>query len=340
MKSIVRIILVVIGTISLVLGIMGIILPVLPTTPFLLLSAACYLRGSKRLYQLLISNKYVGKYIKDYREGRGIPKRAKIYALVLLWPTIGFTVIFVIPLIWAKLLLIGIAVVVTIHINNIKTALESRGEKIVRIYLTRHGETEWNKEGKMQGWKDSALTEKGIENAKSLGENLKHINFDRIYCSPLGRALDTAKYIRGDKDTEIIINEGLKEMGFGIWEGMEHHKVEELYPVHRSNFWNKPHLYESVEGGESFQELFSRVKNVLDEVINSDSGENILLVSHTVVIKAIYAIVKNYSLEDFWNPPFLYDTSLTIIEAAGKEIKIVLEADTSHLNQLDLGEEA
>lgn len=339
MKGIIKIILIVIGTISLVLGILGIILPLLPTTPFLLLSAACYIRGSERLYKLLISNKYVGEYIRDYREGRGIPKKTKIYALVLLWSTIGFSVFFVIPLLWVKLLVVTIAGTVTVHIYNIKPALGKEGEKIVKIYLTRHGETEWNKEGKMQGWKDSALTERGIENAKSLGQNLSHINFDCIYCSPLGRALDTAKYIRGDKVTEIIINEDLKEMGFGIWEGMEHEKVEELYPIQRSNFWNEPHLYQPVDG-ESFEELFSRVRKALYEIINNAPGENILVVSHTVVIKAIYAIVKNYSLEDFWSPPFLYDTSLTVIEVAGKELKIVLEADTSHLNQLDLAEEA
>jgi broad specificity phosphatase PhoE/uncharacterized membrane protein YbaN (DUF454 family) len=331
MKSIIKVILIVIGTVSLILGIMGIVLPLLPTTPFLLLSAACYLRGSEKLYTLLISNKYVGKYISDYREGRGIPKRAKIYALILLWSTIGFSVIFVIPLLWVKVLLVAIAVAVTIHISNIKTALRNESEKVMKIYLTRHGETKWNKEGKMQGWKDSALTEKGIENAKRLGDNLKHINFHCIYCSPLGRALDTAKYIRGDKDAEIIINEDLREMGFGIWEGMEHQKVEELYPIQRSNFWDKPHLYEPVDG-ESFEELFSRVKKALHEIINNASGENILVVSHTVVIKAIYAIVKNYELEDFWSPPFLYDTSLTVLEAKGNEVEIVLEADLSHLN--------
>ncbi|QIB27248.1 histidine phosphatase family protein [Caloranaerobacter azorensis] len=92
----------------------------------------------------------------------------------------------------------------------------------MKIYITRHGETEWNKLGKMQGWKDSNLTIKGIEDAKKLGKSLAHIEFDKIYCSPLRRAIDTANYIKGDKNTEIIITESLKEMGFGSWEGMEY----------------------------------------------------------------------------------------------------------------------
>ena len=201
----------------------------------------------------------------------------------------------------------------------------------LKIYITRHGETQWNKESKMQGWKNSDLTEKGVENAKKLGESLKNVEFDYIYCSPLGRAIDTAKYIRGNRDTEITIIESLKEMGFGICEGMEHEKVKELYPSLQFNFWKKPHLYQPVNG-ERFDELINRVKKVLYDIIDNTSGENILIVSHTVVIKAIYLIIKNYCIEDLWNPPFMYDTCLTVLEVKDKKIEIILEADVSHLN--------
>lgn len=201
----------------------------------------------------------------------------------------------------------------------------------MKIYITRHGETEWNKVGRMQGWKNSNLSEKGIENAKKLGVSLNQIDFDCIYCSPLGRAIDTAKCIRGNKSTEIITKESLKEMGFGLWEGMEHTKVEELYAAQQFNLWNKPHLYEPVQG-ESFEELLCRTREVLNEIINNNEHENILIVSHAILIKAIYAIIKNYSLEDFWNPPFMHDTCLTVLEIQDHEISIVLEADVSHLD--------
>lgn len=201
----------------------------------------------------------------------------------------------------------------------------------MKIYITRHGETEWNNEGRMQGWNDSNLTEKGIDNAKKLGKSLINIDFNYIYCSPLGRAVDTAKYIRGNKNTKIIEIESLKEMGFGKWEGMEHEKVKELYALQLFNFWNKPHLYKPVDG-ESFNELVDRVKKVLYDIINNTSGKNILIVTHTAVIKAIYSIIKNYSLEDFWNKPFMYDTCLTVLEVEDMKIEIILEADVSHLN--------
>ncbi|SHH45160.1 phosphoglycerate mutase [Caloranaerobacter azorensis DSM 13643] len=206
----------------------------------------------------------------------------------------------------------------------------------MKIYITRHGETEWNKLGKMQGWKDSNLTIKGIEDAKKLGKSLAHIEFDKIYCSPLRRAIDTANYIKGDKNTEIIITESLKEMGFGSWEGMEYSKISESYPTQHFNFWNKPHLYKPIDG-ESFDVLFDRVQKVLNDIINCNNyGDNILIVTHAVVIKAIYAIIKNYSLENFWNPPFIHGTCLTILEIKDNEIQIVLEADISHLEKLDI----
>lgn len=201
----------------------------------------------------------------------------------------------------------------------------------MKIYITRHGETQWNTEGKMQGWNNSNLTEKGIANAKKLSESLKHIDFDCIYCSPLGRTIETANHIRGDKNTKIILEEAFKEMGFGCWEGVEHSEVEKLYPTERYNFWNKPHLYKPIDG-ESFQQLFSRVQEALDRIINKAEGENILIVSHAVTLKAIYAIVKQTPIEEIWNPPFMKDTCLSIIEVKDNEMKFILEADVSHLN--------
>jgi len=109
------------GTIFLGLGIVGIFLPVLPTTPFLLLSAACYARSSKRFYDWLMNNKWFGTYIKNYREGRGVPLKFKIFTLSLLWLTILFSVFFVLNNFWIKIILILIAIGVTIHILTIKT---------------------------------------------------------------------------------------------------------------------------------------------------------------------------------------------------------------------------
>ena len=109
------------GTFFLVIGIIGIFIPILPTTPFLLLAAACYARGSKKFYNWLINNKWLGEYIKNYQEGRGIPLTVKILSITLLWITIAFSTIIIVSNFLIQTILIIIAIAVTIHILTIKT---------------------------------------------------------------------------------------------------------------------------------------------------------------------------------------------------------------------------
>ncbi|MTI71657.1 MAG: DUF454 domain-containing protein [Firmicutes bacterium] len=116
-----KIILIILGSISIALGIIGIFLPLLPTTPLLLLGASCYVKSSNSLYNWLINNKYLGSYIKNYREGRGIPKKTKIIAISTLWLTIGYSAIFIVPLLLIKILLLFIAIGVTIHLLTLPT---------------------------------------------------------------------------------------------------------------------------------------------------------------------------------------------------------------------------
>jgi uncharacterized protein len=109
------------GSICVGLGIVGIFLPVLPTTPFLLLAAFCYGRGSERFYHWLVNRSRLGSYIRDYREGRGLPLMQKLLTIALLWLTMGFTIGFVATTWWLKTLLVLVALVVTLHLIRIKT---------------------------------------------------------------------------------------------------------------------------------------------------------------------------------------------------------------------------
>ena len=112
--------LITIGTIFLGFGLIGIFLPVLPTTPFLLLAAACYARSSKRFYDWLLNNKWFGSYIKNYIDGKGIPLKVKFLTISFLWITILLSIYFIIDIFWLVILLIIIAIGVTIHILMIK----------------------------------------------------------------------------------------------------------------------------------------------------------------------------------------------------------------------------
>jgi len=108
------------GTLSTGIGIIGAFIPILPTTPFLLLAAACYTRSSERFYQGLINNRIFGAYVRNYIEGRGMPIRMKILTILLLWLTIGLSIIFGVQNIVVRIVLICIAVGVTAHISLIK----------------------------------------------------------------------------------------------------------------------------------------------------------------------------------------------------------------------------
>lgn len=109
---------IVLGSITFVLAILGIFLPILPTTPFLLVTAWCWFRGSDRLYNKLITSKRFGPYIRNFRENRKMPRRAKIVTIAMLWITITASAIFATDLLWLRLLLLAIAIGVTIHVSR------------------------------------------------------------------------------------------------------------------------------------------------------------------------------------------------------------------------------
>ncbi len=113
--------LIILGSISLVLGVIGIFLPLLPTTPFLLLSATLYVRSSERLYQWLIHQKYLGSYIRNFREHRAIPLRAKILSTSMVWITLIYCATTVSEAIWVSILFIALAAGITWHIRSYKT---------------------------------------------------------------------------------------------------------------------------------------------------------------------------------------------------------------------------
>ena len=122
---IMKIILAFLGSLSLALGILGVFLPVLPTTPFLLLSAALYVRSSERLYNWLMQHRHLGPYIRNFRENRAIPRRVKIVSVSLVWATLLYCAVFVAWVWWMRLFFIAIAVGVSVHILHYRTLKKS-----------------------------------------------------------------------------------------------------------------------------------------------------------------------------------------------------------------------
>lgn len=114
-------ILLTVGIVSTALGVLGIFLPLLPTTPLLLLAAACFARSSDRFHRWLVEHDHLGPMVRGYLEGTGIPRRAKATAIAMVWLTIPTSALLLVPLPWVRAILFAIAVGVTLYLVRLPT---------------------------------------------------------------------------------------------------------------------------------------------------------------------------------------------------------------------------
>lgn len=204
---------------------------------------------------------------------------------------------------------------------------------MLRLYLVRHGQTEWNVQKRMQGWADSALTEHGVNNAIALGKKLESIEFVAAYTSTSERTIETARLIIDKRNLAININEDLREINLGEWEGKTLEEIKDFYPNQHKHFWENPALYEPV-GGETFEQLNKRAIKVLNYIISKHNNGNILVITHSVILKSLLMHVKGNSLKDLWAPPFIHDTSLSILEIDNRVHSLISEGDITHLDSV------
>ncbi|KAB2328594.1 histidine phosphatase family protein [Cytobacillus depressus] len=200
---------------------------------------------------------------------------------------------------------------------------------MLNVYVIRHGETEWNTQKRMQGRLDSSLTEKGIKDARSLGERLKDTDFVRIISSPSTRAMETAKLVSRKNPKLIETDERLMEIHLGDWQGKVEGDIQIEYPEEFHAFWNQPELYKSLDG-ENFFDVKKRIADFFMELVKSPPTGNVLVVTHGVVIKALYLLCRNKPIEEIWSPPFIHGTSLTIIKMDNGKMELLLEGCTDH----------
>lgn len=196
------------------------------------------------------------------------------------------------------------------------------------IYLTRHGETEWNLARRLQGQLDSPLTDKGKLQAEWLRDRLKDVEFNAIYSSSSNRALDTAHIVKGHREMPIEKREELREIMMGKWEGQKVKVIEKEDPTNFFNFWNKPELFVT-DSGEDFDAVIERTYKILEEIKANHTG-NVLVVSHGIVLKSLLCAVAKKPLSELWEGPFMKQTSLTILEAREDGFEIITAGDTSH----------
>ena len=172
----------------------------------------------------------------------------------------------------------------------------------MKLYLVRHGETEWNHLRKMQGQTDIPLNEYGIELAKLTAEGMKDIHFDQIYASPLIRAKKTAQIIAESHNLVVETDDRLKEISFGIGEGSNINETKENPDHMLHNFFMHPEQYVPVEGGETFEELQERGLEFLREKVLPLEGKagHVAVVAHGAFIRSLMAAILNRPWADLW----------------------------------------
>ncbi len=169
------------------------------------------------------------------------------------------------------------------------------------LYIMRHGKTDWNKMEKLQGHADIPLNEDGIKVAGEAHDKYKDIKFDVCYCSPLQRARQTAEIFLEGTGTPIIIDDRLKEMGFGEFEGTIGYFNNPKCPI--NDLFVNPTAYVSVGGAETFEHLNARTGSFLEEVIYPElaKNKNILVVAHGALGCSFISHIKNTPLDHFWD---------------------------------------
>ncbi|NGZ75281.1 histidine phosphatase family protein [Saccharibacillus alkalitolerans] len=220
--------------------------------------------------------------------------------------------------------------------KNIETPEQTDEKKetaITTLYMTRHGQTEWNLEGRLQGRKDSPLTEKGLLHARWLRDSLADAPLDAIYSSSSPRALRTADILRGRRALEVTAVDDLREIDMGNWEGRTGTEIQAELPDDYDLFWNDPHLFEPVHGGESFLDLGHRVVPAIERILNVNQGRSLLVVTHAAVLNLLMTAFRRQPVSEMWKPPVLESTCLCKVVYGPEGMKVELHGDVSHYRE-------
>lgn len=211
---------------------------------------------------------------------------------------------------------------------------------MTRLYLVRHGETEWNKAGRIQGGIDTELSDYGLEQAHTLGRRLAREKIDVIYSSRLKRAMNTARILGEYNKCNIYEADNNHEIRLGPWEGMTIDEIRKKYDSHYRVYTEDPSNF-FMPGAETLLQLADRTYKAILDIVDKHLGGNILLVSHGTAIKA--AMMKLLGIDLCHYKKFKIDNaSITIIDFYGNDPErpvVICLNDTCHLKEASEREE-
>lgn len=202
----------------------------------------------------------------------------------------------------------------------------------MKLYLVRHGQTEWNSEKRFRGKIDLDLNEQGKKEALLLSKQFKHIKADLIYSSPLKRALQTSKFISDVCGGKILIDNDLRDMDFGNWEGKSLSEVEKTYMKLYQKWLISPHKV-VIPNGESLSNVRDRVYCFLRKISKIGEEKVIIIVSHRVVLKLMVLLLLGLKEKEFFKIN-ISNCSITLFQIINGKVRLELFNDTCHLKQV------
>jgi probable phosphoglycerate mutase len=197
--------------------------------------------------------------------------------------------------------------------------------------VIRHGETAWNAQGRIQGHLDSPLNEEGLAQALLVGERVGAEPFDHLYCSDLGRALQTAQPIADRTGKQPSVTDRLRERSLGIFQGLTGAECERAHPEHYRRFHARDPDH-AMPGGESIRELYRRVSSFFEELATRHAGQRVVAVTHGGVLDALYRHVTSTPLERPRDFP-IYNASLNWVRRDSGGWVLDRWGDISHLTR-------
>jgi broad specificity phosphatase PhoE len=202
-------------------------------------------------------------------------------------------------------------------------------EWVTRIYLVRHGQTEWNRELRFRGRADIPLDEQGRKQASAIAGALADKEINAIYTSPLRRSVETALPVAAAFHLQSTTLQGFIDIDYGQWEGLAYGEVKKRYPDLYREWEERPDVV-TFPAGESLEEVRERSFSAFMEVVAENPGKSILIIPHRVINKVLLCAILGLSNAHFWL--LRQDTGcINVIEHSDSGFVLVRMNDTCHL---------
>lgn len=198
-----------------------------------------------------------------------------------------------------------------------------------KLILVRHGRTLWNSTGRFQGQSDIQLSKEGLEQAKTLADNFPVEHIDKVYSSNLSRAFVTGKTIADKFNVPIIADEQLREISFGLWEGLTYDQIHDKWPKEIDGMFDRPDLA-SMPEGESFPEVQARAIKALNKIIADNQDKTIVVTAHGGILRTILAHALHMPLRYIWTLR-QDNTAVNIVTYYSDKATVELINGTAHL---------